>query len=423
MRTRRFNASRPTLRRAAAGVLAVALLAGCASGGDEKPTDETEQTTDSTPEETETESSSSDELVFKAELVSFEDEAGLPEPAKLGREELITMLSRTPGSFFLTSKRTMEDKSAIYESLGRAANGDFTYDAKAKDGSFHFRFVNGTTYLKLDGAVGEFFKGGETLGKDGWEIVPHELTRSGQDWAIPSGVDANPFGVSGGIGSILTPETKLTVGKVETRDGVKVRQYVLVDGQGSEWLMHIDGNGRLRSLENKRAGNKWAFKYNISVQAPKGAKERGADEIEELLAVGDLEAITQFALSFNQQLNSMQADIDGKPIEGANRRVMALVHSMLHGELPQGVSVSAEGKVLYSGAGEHTELEGLPEKVTYLEFTKRGASVCLRLTADGKKDAAHQDDLKVGKLLSPKGSAGWALMYRSTSEPACSKVK
>jgi hypothetical protein len=411
MRTHRFTAFTPSLRRAVAGVLAVALLAGCASGGDdEKPA-------------TETATESSAVLELSAELVTFETEEAAEEPAKLEREELISMLTRTPGSFFLASKRVTEDKKEVFESLGRATSGDFTYDAKAEEGSFHFRFVAGTTYIKVNGSVKEFFKGGEALGKKGWEVVPHELTRSGQDWAIPSGVDANPFGVSGGIGSILTPDAKLTVGNVETRNGVKMRRYELVDAQGSEWVMRLDGNGRLRSLENKRAGNVWEFAYNISIKAPQGASERDADEIESLLSEGDMAAITQFALSLNEQVNAMKADIDGNPIQSSDRRVMALVHSVLHGELPQGVTVSAEGKMLYNGSGEHAELENLPEKVTYLEFTKRGASVCLRLTADGKRDVAHQDDLKVGKLLSPKGSAGWAIMHRSTSDPACSKVK
>jgi hypothetical protein len=410
------------------GAICVATLIGCSSSDTPTTTDaDTESSTSDTAadstEDTTNDTAAAPTLKLKAELVTLVADKPSGEIPKLNRAQIAAMLRRTPGTFFLTSKRPASADESLVEVMARAVNGDFAYDAGTPTGMVHFRVVDGVTYLKVEGDVTKFFPGTDVIGKDEWAIVPLKYVVRGQDWAVPPGEDSNPFGVNGGISSIIAADAKLTVGGVSERFGVKVRNYKLVDVQGSEWSISMDAENRLRALSNAREKSEWEFAYGATVQAPKGAKEPKPAVIEAALLDGDMASITEFALTFNDQLNAMKTDSDGKPITEKGRRAMSLIHAGLHGELPEGVSVSVDGAELYTGNGEHADLAGLPETATYLQFTKRGASVCLRLTADGSKDAMHDPELKLEKLLDTKGTKGWALMYRSGKVAGCSKVK
>ena len=407
------------------GAICATTLMSCSSSSDttsgtDSPNDSSVTGTDDVSDE----ENAAPTLKLEADFVTFTGAKPSGEIPKLERAQLAAMLRRTPGSFFLTSQRPASETQDLIERMGRSESGDFTYDAGTDTGMVYFRVVSGVTYLKVEGDVSKFFPGGNTIGDNEWAIVPLKYVERGQDWAVPPGEDSNPFGLNGGISSIVSAaDAKLTVGAVSERFGVSVRRYTLVDVQGSEWSLFMDAENRLRALSNVRDKSSWEFTYGVEIQAPKGAKEPKTSAVESGLLEGDMKTITEYALTFNDQLNAMTTDIDGKPIADKNRRTMSLIHAVLHGELPDGVTVSAGDAVLYSGSGEHAEVEGLPESTKYLQFTKRGASVCLRLTADGSKDAMHNAELKLEQLLDTKGDKGWAIMYRSGKVAACSKVK
>ena len=115
-------------------------------------------------------------------------------------------------------------------------------------------------------------------------------------------------------------------------------------------------------------------------------------------------------------------------VQKRSTREAAILLSTLQSNPPKGFTVTAFGSegivAVYDGASVTAkDLTGLVE---YLEVSSKGASVCLRPSIDGNKDAAQTPvtndgyrSLPVGKLVQPANDGGWIILLRTAQKGAC----
>jgi hypothetical protein len=155
------------------------------------------------------------------------------------------------------------------------------------------------------------------------------------------------------------------------------------------------------------------------------------------LALASVNGTTLAAINLNDSMlqrggwAAKPATTDSTPDTVAAKRSTreaGVLISSLQGSPPKGYTITTYGSdgivTVFNGAIiANKELTGLVE---YVEVTSKNASVCLRPSIDGNKDAAQiavsndgYRDLPIGKLVRPAGDDGWIVLLRTTDKGAC----
>lgn len=151
--------------------------------------------------------------------------------------------------------------------------------------------------------------------------------------------------------------------------------------------------------------------------------------------MASINGATQAALSLNTAMLqkggwvAITATTDSSTVvQKRSTREASVVISALQSAPPKGYTVTAYGSagivVLYDG--ETIQNKTLTGLVEYLEVSQKGASVCIRPSIDGNKDASQLDtssdgyrNLPVGKLVLPSKEKGWIVLLRTSQKAAC----